>query len=68
MTLIINAFFAKNEILSKNSSQTVQMNAIKLDINHLKMQRYLENKKSLRFIFLKIKKISMSMSQIYELE
>jgi hypothetical protein len=68
VTLTINAFHENKEIFSKNSSQTVRMYVIKLDINHLKMQRYLGNKKNLRLIFFQIKKISISASQMQELK
>jgi hypothetical protein len=44
------------------------MYVIKLDIDHLKMQKYFENKKNLRLIFFKIKKISVSVSQMQELK
>jgi hypothetical protein len=68
MTPTINAFYLKKEIFSKNSSQTTRIYVIKLDMNHLKMQRYLENKKNLRFMFFQIKKISVSESQMQELK
>jgi hypothetical protein len=68
MTLTINTFHENKEIFSKNSSQTAKMHVIKLDINHLKMQRYLGNKKNLRLIFFQIKKIIVSTSQMQELK
>jgi predicted amidophosphoribosyltransferase len=42
------------------------MYVIKLDIDHLKMQKCLGNKKNLRLIFFQIKKISVSASQMQE--
>jgi hypothetical protein len=66
MTLINNVFLQK-EIFSENSSQTVQMNVIKLYIDHLKMKRYLKNKKNLKLIFFQIEKINVSIAQIQEL-
>jgi hypothetical protein len=68
MAPTINAFYESKEIFSKNSSQTDRIYVIKLDINHLKMQRCLENKKNLRLIFFHIKKISLSTSQMQELK
>jgi hypothetical protein len=68
MTTNINAFYDNKEIFSKNSSQTARIYVIKLDMNHLKMQRYLKNKKNLILIFFQIKKISASVSQMQELK
>jgi HSP90 family molecular chaperone len=68
MTSIINAFYESKEIFFKYLSQTARMYVIKLDINHLKMQRYLENKKNLRYIFFQIKKMSVSVSQMQGLK
>jgi hypothetical protein len=64
MTSTINAFYERKEIFCMISSQTARMYVIKLDMNHLKMQRYLDNKKKLRLTFFQIKKISTSVSQI----
>jgi hypothetical protein len=68
MTTTINTFYESKETFSKSSSQTARMYVIKLDINHLKMQRHFENKKSLRLIFFQIKKINASVSQMQELK
>jgi HSP90 family molecular chaperone len=45
ITLIINSFYENKEIFSENLSQTYQIYVIKFDMNHLKMQRCLKNKK-----------------------
>jgi hypothetical protein len=58
----------KERKISENSSQTARIYVIKLDINHLKMQRCMDNKKNLRLIFFRINKISVSVSQMKELK
>jgi hypothetical protein len=68
MILIINAFIRAKKFSSENSSQTAQIHAIKLDINHLKIQKCFENKMNLRLIFFQIKKISVLSPHIQEFE
>jgi hypothetical protein len=45
MTPIINEFYEK-KIFSENSSKTAWIYMIKLDIDHLKMQKYFGEKRT----------------------
>jgi HSP90 family molecular chaperone len=48
ITLIIKHFTQTNKFFSKNLSQTAQMHAIKIDMNHLKIEEVLFGTKELK--------------------